>query len=183
MIFYTFTDEKAPRQIQHDTAYKLLDTALKQLYEIENYTLEYGSHGKPYLAEYPQIHFNISHCTGLAICAVAESKIGIDAELIRPYNGKAARRIFSPAEIDFVKSSSCPDESFFRVWTLKECLGKYLGIGLSSSMPDYEFSFANENPICSMYPEKIFTQKILHKKWVVSVCADNPIDCFTEIRY
>ena len=183
MIFYTFTDEKASYLIHHDTAYRLLGTALKQLYGIENYTVEYGSHGKPYLAEYPEIHFNISHCSGLVLCAVSESDIGIDAELIRPYNGKAAKRIFSSAEIDFAEKSSCPDESFFRIWTLKECLGKALGTGLSSSLSECEFSIGGENPICSTFPEKIFTQKILHKKWVVSVCADNPNDCFTEIKY
>ena len=183
MVYYTFTDENASYQIQHNTAYKLLDTALKKLYGIESYTLEYNSRGKPHLAEYPEIHFNISHCSGLSLCAVSESEIGIDAELIRPYNGKAAKRIFSSAEIDFVQQSSCCDESFFRIWTLKECLGKALGTGLSSAMAAYEFTFDHEKPVCNAYPKKFFTQIILNKKWVVSICADNPNNCFTEIKY
>lgn len=174
MVFYSFTDDKASHSEQHNAAHKLLASALKKLYGIEKYTLSIGEHGKPYLTEYPQIHFNLSHCTGLVVCGISESEIGIDAELIRPYIGKGSKRIFTLPENEYISKSKHPDESFFRIWTLKECLGKALGTGLTG-ISKYEFDLSAENPICSSFPEKHFTQIILQKKWVISICADNPI--------
>lgn len=180
MIFYRLLDEALTRNAQHDEAYSLLARALKASYGIESFTLEKGAHGKPYLSEYPNIHFNISHCKGLAICGISEGNIGVDAELIRPYSGRAAGKIFSEQELDYVGKSSCPDEAFFRIWTLKEALGKNIGTGLTFDMAKYSFTFEDGQPLCKGYPEKIFTQKILQKKWVVSICADDTENIFEE---
>lgn len=172
MIFYTFINEKASSAEQHTAAHNLLSKVLKEQYKIEKYTLLRGDHGKPFLAEYPNIHFNLSHCTGLVICGISESEIGIDAELIRPYNGNAAKRIFTESELLLVRESANPDEMFFRLWTLKESLGKNLGTGISG-MKNFEFAFDDDTPVCKAAPEKIFSQIILQKKWAVSVCADS----------
>ncbi len=172
MVFYTFIDESVSAKEQHEAAHGLLKTVLKKYYEIENYTVEYGAHGKPYLAEYTDLHFNLSHCRGLVLCGVSKSGIGVDAELIRPYSGNAAKRIFSGAEVELVRKSEDPDEMFFRLWTLKEALGKNIGTGISG-MKDFEFSFTDGKPVCRNFPEKFFVHTVLNKKWAVSVCADS----------
>ena len=174
MIYYRLVDEETPAKELHVLAHQFLDELLKKNYNIEAYCLEKGEHGKPYLSDYPNIHFNLSHCKGLIVCVFSESEIGIDAELIRPYNGKAAKRIFAPEEMEYTQQSEFPDEMFFRFWTLKEALGKNLGTGLFSSLSEAVFKLDEENPKCKAYPGKIFVQKIIEKKWVVSVCADNP---------
>lgn len=174
MIYYRLVDEATPNAAMHDIAHAFLGELLKKNYGIESYRLEKGEHGKPYLPDYPHIHFNLSHCRGLIVCAFSKEEIGVDAELIRPYNGRAAKRIFAPEEIKFAEQSDCPDEVFFRFWTLKEALGKNLGTGLFSSLSEAVFCLDGENPRCSSYPEKSFVQKLIDKKWVVSVCADNP---------
>ena len=43
----------------------------EQLLEALAASLEKGPYGKPYLAEYPEIHFNISHSGEWAVCALA----------------------------------------------------------------------------------------------------------------
>ena len=39
-----------------------------------------GSHGKPYVIGYEQVHFNISHSDNICICAVDDMPIGIDIQ-------------------------------------------------------------------------------------------------------
>lgn len=174
MIYYRLVDEAAPPKAMHDIAYAFLGELLKKNFGIENCRIEKGEHGKPFLPDYPQIHFNLSHCKGLVVCGFSDGEIGVDAELIRPYNGKAAKRIFSREEMEHTEQSSCPDEAFFRFWTLKEALGKNIGTGLFSSLSEAVFRLDGEHPKCAAYTEKFFIQKILEKKWVVSICADNP---------
>ncbi len=175
MIYYRFTEETASAKELHEIAHRFLAELLKKNYGIENYRIEKGEQGKPFLPDYPEVHFNLSHCRGLVVCGFSDSEIGVDAELVRPYNGRAGKRVFSPSEAEQTEQSDCPEETFFRFWTLKESLGKNLGTGLSSSLSEVSFRLDGENPKCEKYPEKFFLQKIIEKKWVVSICADNPI--------
>lgn len=174
MILYTFIDENAGYREMHDSAQMLLSQGLKMLYGISDFRLEKGEHGKPYLPDHPEIYFNLSHCKGLAACGISQNNIGVDAELIRSCRPAAMKKIFSPEEQEFVISSKDPDSDFFRIWTLKEALGKYMGTGLFSGLSGYSFSLDDEFPICQKAADKIFTQKILHEKWVISVCAHDP---------
>lgn len=172
MIFFRLADENLSPAELHNAAHDLLKDVLSDRYGISDIRTEKGAHGKPYLADYPHIHFNLSHCRGLVLCGVSDMPIGVDAELIREYNGRAANRVCSESERAQIHS----DEDFFRFWTLKEALVKNLGTGLSSDLSKICFSIEGENPKCGAYPEKFFMQKIIEKKWVISVCADNP--CF-----
>lgn len=184
MIFYMIINEKkyASKPLyQHEAAHMLLDISLKKAAGIENYSLRRGSHGKPYLENYPEVFFNLSHCDGLAVCGVSDREIGVDCELIRHYRGNAARKIFSDREIDLVFNSDDPDEKFFRIWTLKEALGKAFGTGILSGLKKYEFSFENGAPVCKILPDKFFTQKIIYGQWIVSSCSDRPETEFEEI--
>ncbi|MDE7278594.1 MAG: 4'-phosphopantetheinyl transferase superfamily protein, partial [Oscillospiraceae bacterium] len=155
--------------------------SLKKMFGIEEYSLRTGGCGKPYLVECTDVLFNLSHCTGLAVCGISESEIGVDCELIRAYSGNAAKRIFSDTEIGLVFESPDPDETFFRIWTLKEALGKAMGTGILSDLKRYEFVFENGRPVCKALPEKFFSQKIICGKWVVSVCSDVPENDFEEV--
>lgn len=184
MIFYTFLNENSKHAEQHEAACGLLSEGVKRLYGITSYTLKKGEHGKPFFKEYPDIKFNISHCSGLAVCGISGGEIGVDAELIRPYNGKVMRRIFSESEQNYILFSENSERDFFRFWTLKECFGKAIGVGIFSDLKNYSFEISDDiekNPKCEKIPDKIFTQKIIQKKWVVSVCADRPENEFEFI--
>ena len=98
MIFYKIIDHSSERREEHETAYKMLSYGLKNLYDITEYNIEKGEHGKPFIAEYPEIKFNISHCNGLVVCGFSDNDIGVDAELIRDFSPRVMERIFSAEE-------------------------------------------------------------------------------------
>lgn len=111
--------------------YLLLKQALQDAYGIEeNPRLAIGSNGKPFLVDYPRIHFNFSHCAKAAACIVSDRPVGIDVEEIAPVDWEVARRVLSAAELDDVRSSDEPNVSFARYWTKKEALVKLTGDGI-----------------------------------------------------
>ncbi len=183
MVYYTLIDIDSSAKEQHSAAHKLLDEALMRTCGIKDYSIVCGEHGKPFLEKHSDIFFNLSHCKGFAACVVSDAENGIDAELIRPYSGNAAKRVFTENEMRFVSESDNPNENFFRLWTLKEAVGKSMGTGIFSNLKDYEFIFRGEEPFCKAMSQKVFTQKIIHGKWVMSVCSASPENDFTEIFF
>ena len=117
----------ADHAAQHTAAWGLLELALGE----RSPACTRLPRGKPVLTGRPGIHFSLSHCPGLAACLVAPAVCGVDAEAIRPLRARVLRRAFSPDEQAQVLGSPCPDEAFFRLWTLKESYLKATGTGLS----------------------------------------------------
>ncbi|KAL6749599.1 hypothetical protein V8C86DRAFT_976311 [Haematococcus lacustris] len=89
------------------------------------------------------LHFNVSHCAGLAGCAVGPGRValGLDVERVRrtprsPGGVMAlARRRLAPAEVELL--SACPDELsrqrlFAWLWAAKEAVLKARGTGLAA---------------------------------------------------
>ena len=56
-----------------------------------------------------------------------------------------------------------------------------MGTGIFSGLKEYEFAFKDGEPFCKDLPEKIFTQKIISGKWIVSVCSDIIQSQFKEV--
>ncbi|MBR5394765.1 MAG: 4'-phosphopantetheinyl transferase superfamily protein [Bacteroidaceae bacterium] len=90
----------------------------------------FNEHGKPYLAEYPDIHFSISHCKEAVGCFISRRPCGLDIERIRPVKEDLIRHTMSPEEAESILSASCPDVVFTRLWTQKEAVLKLLGTGI-----------------------------------------------------
>lgn len=64
-------------------AYLLLKNGLKEVYDITgNPVFEYVKHEKPVLRDYPDIHFNLSHCRRGIMCVIDDMPIGCDIEEI-----------------------------------------------------------------------------------------------------
>lgn len=75
---------------------------------------------------------SISHSEGIVACAASdEGRIGIDVEWQNPNRAWAAiaAEYFGPGEANRVLSGGA--ETFYRLWTLKEALGKAEGTGLA----------------------------------------------------
>ena len=115
--------------------YRLLCRALQAEYSIDGTPqLDYAAEGKPQLKDYPQIHFNWSHCRCGAVCGVSSAAIGVDAEAIRPYKDSLARYTLNETEYRRVAESHSPDKAFVRLWTQKEALLKMTGKGLRTDL-------------------------------------------------
>lgn len=118
-------------------AYLLLCSALNQLYGIEQMPIfGYSPKGKPYLRDYPDIHFNISHCEKAILCAVEKQTVGVDIETIKPYNEELARYTMNNNEIEQINRSYRPDIEFARLWTMKEAVLKKSGKGITTNIKD-----------------------------------------------
>ena len=63
---------------------------------------------------------------GDVLVGISENEIGVDIEVIKPYDKRLITRFFSEDEQKFIKS----DTDFFLVWTVKEAFLKLTGEGL-----------------------------------------------------
>lgn len=178
MLFCCGAEGKA--QEQHEAAHALLRQSLP-LYGADRAlmipadapTLCYVGNGKPVLAQYPQVEFNLSHCEGLAACLFSEVPCGVDAESIRRYRERTAKRVCSPEEQAMLAAAEEPDLLFTRLWTLKEAYVKAIGIGISYPLREVSFSFSGDR-ILSSKPEASFAQLLLPGH-ILSVCVMKPL--------
>lgn len=105
-----------------------------------------NEYGKPFLANDPHVHYNLSHSGKYIAFAVDEIPVGIDVEQIKPIDMRIAERFFTADEILYITSQSeeMKTIAFYRVWTKKESRIKLEGKGLS--IPLSSFSVM-DNPI------------------------------------
>ncbi|MVN22466.1 4'-phosphopantetheinyl transferase family protein [Mucilaginibacter arboris] len=79
-----------------------------------------------------QLHFNVSHSGNCILVAIADTPVGIDVEKINAsftYQNML-NFSFNQEEADFIENSAHPIQSFYQLWTRKECLLKATGKGL-----------------------------------------------------
>ena len=116
-------------------AYLLLKKALREEYGIGgNPTFEYGEHGKPRLAEHPDIHFSLSHCREAVVCAVSQRPVGIDVESVSRYKEPLAVYAMNDGERAEIMAAERPDVAFARLWTMKEARLKLTGEGIAGNL-------------------------------------------------
>ena len=127
---------------QHDATYNLLEAALERKHP----PVRILPGGKPVLEGRDDLHFSLAHCTGLAACLVASTPCGVDVELIRPLRQRVLRRAFTTAETSQIQNSPCPDETFFRLWTLKESFVKATGDGIAYGLSRVPVALEADGP-------------------------------------
>jgi len=114
-------------------AYMLLELGLKEQYgKTTPISFIYNKHGKPYLYEYPNIFFNISHCKDGVVCALAYIEVGVDIQNIGVFDWNIARRVCSKAELLMLANANNPTSLFCKLWTKREAYAKSMGVGLAS---------------------------------------------------
>lgn len=124
-------------KMQNAKAYLLLCRGLREQYGITAQpAFGYAENGKPFLTDYPQIHFNLSHCQKGVICAIDERPVGCDVEAIPScLDLDLLETCFSTQEQDKILQANNPRVEFARLWTCKEALLKLHGIGLIDALP------------------------------------------------
>ena len=131
--------------------------------------------GKLFFENKKDIKFNLSHSKNTAIAVISSKEVGCDVEKLRKYNEKIANTYFSKDENEFINKSEDKDESFTRIWTLKESFLKAVGIGLIQNMNEI-----------SIIPNDIsieIKQNIDDRKWIFKEIKldDNYISICEEI--
>lgn len=167
--------KEVPKKEQRSHAHNLLRECLKTRridYITDETPIIRGEHGKPSLAEFPEIKYNMSHANGIAVCLLSDKECGVDCEGVRPYRPNVVKRSFSESEKLMIENADENERDllFFRLWTLKEAYVKAIGIGISYPLNTVEFSFS-ENKIQSSVKDYRFRQYILkNSRFIVSVC-------------
>ncbi len=105
-----------------------------------------GVHGKPYLVDWPQCHFNLTHSASMALVGVSmEAEIGVDLEQLRPVDDLPAlcATSFTINEQKALCEVTAEgvDDMFLRGWTRKEACLKAMGKGLLIAPNTFEAGF------------------------------------------
>ena len=137
----------------------LLHKALQSLSAGE-YTVEYRGNEKPVLINEKELCFNISHSGDFVALAISDNEVGCDIQEIKSYNPRVAKRNYCPEETAFIENSENKDESFIKLWALKESVLKFTGMGISGGLSNYDFSpYVNLESFvafgCNFYVKKI----------------------------
>lgn len=138
----------------------------------------YGEHGKPRLAGCAgagglPLHFNLSHCGGEALYAVAWGyEVGVDFEGIRPLSDlpRFANRFFSPGEacaLGRLPRHRQP-AAFFACWTRKEACVKACGAGLCLHLDEVEVGVGPEETVVELPGGHWGGAGGLHRCWMVN---------------
>jgi len=143
----------------------------------KNQKIKNAKTGKPYLTDYKDLFFNLSHSEKIASCVIGSSVNGIDIELVKTSRIKMAERFFSKDDTDYIFNAHTDSEKdfrFYECWTLKEAFCKMCETPLDKILP-LPVSEIKQNSNC-------FT-KILKENYVLSVCTkkDESIS-FEEIK-
>lgn len=97
---------------------------------IKDLKMEHNEHGKPFLVNHPDVHFNLSHCKNGIAVVVDFSPVGIDIESFRRSNLALIEKTMNPTEAEWIHASSDPVEAFTQYWTKKEAVVKLRGTGI-----------------------------------------------------
>ena len=112
----------------------LAKSAIKKIFGIPIAKQEFslGEHGKPYLKDFPNIHFNISHSGEYVVCCVSDKPIGIDIQKIGKYNPGVAKKVCNEKELKEIEESLDKAAEFTKLWTQKEAVLKRDGTGFAN---------------------------------------------------
>lgn len=125
----------------------LLEQQLRE-YIMEQYAedvcelhFSYGKQGKPYLAEYPKVYFNMSHSGSYVAIAIGTVCRGVDVEV----NGRnalaVAKRCFHEREYQellcYKEEPKLLERHFKQYWSMKEAYIKYKGEGLQIPLSSF----------------------------------------------
>ena len=108
--------------------------------------ISYGEFGKPYLSDYQEVHFNISHSGQFIACAVSNRLVGVDVQMITPYQPDIAAKVCDKAELIQIEASTDPAAEFTKIWTRKEAVAKVFGWGIqkiATSVPYFPYEITS----------------------------------------
>ena len=117
------------------------------------------------------VYYNISHSGELAVCGFSEKRIGVDLECIDDRDNRPVIKRFFKSEQDYIlEDENGIAERFFRVWTMKECFLKCIGVGLSGLDELPELIPAKALVIEHRGERYSFRQELYKGKYVISIC-------------
>jgi len=94
----------------------------------------YNEHEKPFLQNYPDLFFSISHCKTAVAVGLSRLPLGIDIEDIARYKDNIVSHVSDESEVGLIQESEHPEMAFIKIWTQKEAVFKYRGTGITDDI-------------------------------------------------
>ena len=158
-------------------------------YPVSSISIHRYPNGKPFLPDFPNLHFNITHTDHLAVLAIDDQLVGIDVEKVSTARMAVADRFFSNNEIEML--NKCPknqrDHLFFELWTGRESFVKAIGVGIFNSMGQY--TIARNALDWQINHSETGLWNIRHYKlmsdYIVALCSKNQVfpETIEEIKF
>lgn len=144
----------------------------------DNIRFEKNSYGKPYIKEYTQFNFNISHSGNFVVCAIDNNPIGIDIEEVKYIEYEdIAKNFFTTNEFDYIAKND-PYSSlsrFYEIWTLKESFIKCCGQGLSIPLKSFSIEIDQYKNIRVVtdgkHKDYIFKSVNMEINYKIAICS------------
>ncbi|MGR8980970.1 MAG: 4'-phosphopantetheinyl transferase family protein [Gammaproteobacteria bacterium] len=130
--------KNAARRVRYVAAHGYLRNLLSETVDEAPQKLRIlkNEYGKPFLADYPKIAFNLSHSANFLIIAIGrDCRLGIDIEVCKPRANFPALVQKCFGDIEAAWWNSLPESEkireFYRFWTRKEAFVKAVGRGIA----------------------------------------------------
>lgn len=129
-------------------------------------------YGKPYLVDYPNVYFSISHTKGVIACAISDNPVGIDIESIRKPDLRVVEYYFSQQEQKYIFADNEKlNIRFTEVWTKKEAFLKFLGTGIELPIQKFNVLKDRINIVRTIY----------YNNYIISYCSTKIFQCRFKI--
>lgn len=160
----------------------LIRTVIVENLKISNKYIRFNKnqYGKPYLKEYPNFCFNISHSGDFVLCAIDDKAIGIDVEEVKYIEcEEIGKNFFTVKEVDYIVNQDLKFQldRFYEIWTLKESYIKCCGQGLSIPLKSFSIEIDQFDNIKvssnNEYKEHVFKLFDIELGYKVAVCSLN----------
>ncbi|MBQ3151570.1 MAG: 4'-phosphopantetheinyl transferase superfamily protein [Clostridia bacterium] len=162
----------------------LLKTALQKKGIDGDIRISISDYGKPFLTDYTDVFFSLSHSFDRVMCAVCDGDVGCDIQYRKAVSDRIADRFFHPNEAKALNNISDPDERsdcFYRLWTLKESFMKTVGTGFSLPLKEFEISIGDRISVNQNVSNKeFFFREFSSDSYRLAVCSTT--DGFSKIN-
>ena len=127
--------------------------------------------GKPFFSGREDLQFNLSHSGNLALCALDDSPIGVDIQVVKEWRPALPRRVCSPSELAWLERQAQLWPAFTLLWSLKESRSKESGQGLTVSIREIRIPLPAGAPVLL---DGLWFQTYPAPGWAAAVCGHNP---------
>lgn len=118
-------------------AHALLDYGWSRVSREALPSIATGRWGKPRFAAPTRWQFNLSHDSGVCVCVMSRSAVGVDVQSRVPFDEGLLSRFAAPAELGHTANYRAADD-VGALWTRKEALVKRMGRGIGADLREID---------------------------------------------
>ena len=132
----------------------------------------YNKHGKPISANG---EFNVSHSGKYVVLSKSKKPVGVDIEILQRGKNKIAHRFFTIDECIQIDRSYDRDNTFTRIWTLKEAFLKCIGTGIGEYFSKFTIFLDEEEVKISqnIQSNPVYFKEYFVECYKLAVCSED----------